>query len=55
MRVLFGGYDVIALEIAMDTQLLNQLVVAQGAKKSVTELCEPSGADTVLVGRIYCS
>ncbi|KAH8689425.1 o-methyltransferase-like protein [Talaromyces proteolyticus] len=51
VRVIFGGYDAIALKVAMDTQILNELAIAEGKPKSVIELSKPSGADPLLINR----
>ncbi|GAM41920.1 hypothetical protein TCE0_042f15427 [Talaromyces pinophilus] len=51
VRVLFGGYDAVALRVAMDTQIFNQLATAGGQSKSISELAKPSGADPLLLNR----
>lgn len=37
----------------MDTQIFNQLAMAGGQSKSVSELAEPSGADPLLLSQYY--
>ena len=39
----------------MDTQLLNQLAMAQGEERTVQELSSPTGADTVLISESWRS